>query len=152
MVRALSAHGVAAHRLEIEVTESVLMDDQPLVFQTLRQLRDLGVRLALDDFGTGFASLAYLQRFPFDKIKIDRSFTLGLPGKQSSVAIISAVTALASQLGMITTAEGVETKEQLAMVTRLGCTQGQGYLIGKPSARPQAFLKPAQVVELRRVS
>ena len=152
VVRALSAHGVAAHRLEIEVTESVLMDDQPLVFQTLRQLRDLGVRLALDDFGTGFASLAYLQRFPFDKIKIDRSFTLGLPGKQSSVAIISAVTALASQLGMITTAEGVETKEQLAMVTRLGCTQGQGYLIGKPSARPQAFLKPAQVVELRRVS
>ena len=152
VVRALSSHRIAAHRLEIEVTESVLMDDQPLVFQTLRQLRDLGVRLALDDFGTGFASLAYLQRFPFDKIKIDRSFTIGLPGKQSSVAIISAVTALASQLGMITTAEGVETDEQLAMVTRLGCTQGQGYLIGKPSARPMEFLGGPQVVELRRVS
>ena len=152
VVRALSAHRIPAHRLEIEVTESVLMDDQPQVFQTLRQLRDLGVRLALDDFGTGFASLAYLQRFPFDKIKIDRSFTTGLPSKQSSVAIISAVTALASQLGMITTAEGVETEEQLAMVTRLGCTQGQGYLIGMPSARPMEFLGGPQVVELRRVS
>ena len=152
VVRALASNGVPAHRLEIEVTESVLMDDQPLVFQTLRQLRDLGVRLALDDFGTGFASLAYLQRFPFDKIKIDRSFIVGLPNKQSSVAIISAVTALANQLGMITTAEGVETEDQLEMVTALGCTQGQGYLIGKPSARPLEFLAPPRVVELRRVS
>ena len=152
VVRALSAHGIPADRLEIEVTESVLMDDQPLVFQALRQLRDLGVRLALDDFGTGFASLAYLQRFPFDKIKIDRSFIVGLPNKQSSVAIISAVTALANQLGMITTAEGVETEDQLEMVTALGCTQGQGYLIGKPSARPMEFLGPPRVVELRRVS
>ncbi len=152
VVRALSANRIPAHRLEIEVTESVLMDDQPLVFQTLRQLRDLGVRLALDDFGTGFASLAYLQRFPFDKIKIDRSFTVGLPGKQSSIAIISAVTALANQLGMITTAEGVESEDQLDMVTALGCTQGQGYLIGKPSPRPMEFLGAPRVVELRRAS
>ena len=152
VVRALSANRIPAHRLEIEVTESVLMDDQPLVFQALRQLRDLGVRLALDDFGTGFASLAYLQRFPFDKIKIDRSFTVGLPGKQSSIAIISAVTALANQLGMITTAEGVESEDQLDMVTALGCTQGQGYLIGKPSPRPMEFLGAPRVVELRRAS
>ena len=152
VVRALAWHGVPAHRLEIEVTESVLMDDQPHVFHSLRQLRELGVRIALDDFGTGFASLAYLQRFPFDKIKIDRSFTMGLPGKQSSVAIISAVTALAGQLGMITTAEGVETEEQLAMVARLGCTQGQGYLIGKASPRPRDFLDTPGVVELRRAS
>jgi diguanylate cyclase (GGDEF)-like protein/PAS domain S-box-containing protein len=152
VVRALASNGVPAHRLEIEVTESVLMDDQPHVFHSLRQLRDLGVRIALDDFGTGFASLAYLQRFPFDKIKIDRSFTMGLPGKQSSVAIISAVTALAAQLGMITTAEGVETEEQLAMVARLGCTQGQGYLIGKASPRPQDLLSCPGVVALRRAS
>ena len=152
VVRALASHHLPAHRLEIEVTESVLMDDQPQVFQSLRQLRELGVRIALDDFGTGFASLAYLQRFPFDKIKIDRSFTMGLPGKQSSVAIISAVTALAGQLGMITTAEGVETEEQLAMITRLGCTQGQGYLIGKASPKPMAFLGGPRVVAVRKAS
>ena len=152
VVRALASNHLPAHRLEIEVTESVLMDDQPQVFQSLRQLRELGVRIALDDFGTGFASLAYLQRFPFDKIKIDRSFTMGLPGKQSSVAIISAVTALAGQLGMITTAEGVETEEQLAMITRLGCTQGQGYLIGKASPKPMAYLGGPRVVALRKAS
>ena len=152
IVRALANNHLPAHRLEIEVTESVLMDDQPQVFKSLRQLRELGVRIALDDFGTGFASLAYLQRFPFDKIKIDRSFTMGLPGKQSSVAIISAVTALAGQLGMITTAEGVETEEQLAMITRLGCTQGQGYLIGKASPKPMAFLGGPRVVAVRKAS
>ena len=139
--QALSRARLSPDRLELEVTETVIMEDEPQVLKSLRQLREMGVSISLDDFGTGFASLSYLQRFPFDKIKIDQSFTRDLPGSRAAASIISAVTAMAGQLGMITTAEGVETQEQLAEVTRLGCSQAQGYLIGKASARPEDFLK-----------
>ena len=142
VVQALAAAGLAPERLEFEVTESVLIQDEAQVLKSIRSLRDLGVRIALDDFGTGYASLAYLQRFPFDKIKIDKSFTQGLPGDQACCAIITAVTALASQLGMVTTAEGVETAEQLQAVTALGCSEVQGFLIGHPVPDPVALLRP----------
>lgn len=144
VIQALAMAGLAPHRLEIEVTESVFIHDEAQVLKIIRLLRDLGVRIALDDFGTGFASLAYLHRLPFDKIKIDMSFVQGLPGNTASTAIINAVSRLAQQLGMITTAEGVETCEQLQAVTDLGCTQAQGFLIGQPSANPHAFLDAYQ--------
>ncbi len=144
VMSALGHSGLSAHRLEIEITESVLVHDEAQVLKSIRQLRELGVRIALDDFGTGYASLAYLQRFPFDKIKIDQSFIRGLPDDKASVAIISAVTALADQLGLITTAEGVETEEERAAVTRLGCTEIQGYLIGRPTANPLEFHIPGE--------
>ena len=110
----------------------------------IRQLRTLGVRIALDDFGTGFASFAYLQRYAFDKIKIDRSFVQGLPHDPSSRAIVSAVTVLGSQLGTTITAEGVETQIQFDALRQLGCVQVQGYLIGRPTSNPQAYLEQRQ--------
>ena len=140
VIHALATSGLAPHRLEIEVTESVFIHDEAQVLKIINLLRDLGVRIALDDFGTGFASLSYLHRLPFDKIKIDMSFVQGLPGNTASTAIIGAVSRLARELGMITTAEGVETPEQLAAVTELGCTQAQGFLIGQPCADPHSFL------------
>ncbi len=141
--QALSKSGLAPNRLELEVTETVLIDDEPEVLKCLRQLREIGVSIALDDFGTGFASLSYLQRFPFDKIKIDQSFTRGLPDSRAATSIISAVTALSAKLGLITTAEGVETEAQLQAVSRLGCTQAQGYLIGKATPHPEMLLRSA---------
>jgi EAL domain-containing protein (putative c-di-GMP-specific phosphodiesterase class I) len=146
VVAALGASGLAATRLELEITETVLLQDDKTVLDALHQIRELGVRISMDDFGTGYSSLSYLRSFPFDKIKIDRSF-IGEIGKRSdSVAIIRAVTRLASELGMITTAEGVETKEQLEIVRAEGCTQVQGYLFSRP--RPAADI-PALLRELR---
>lgn len=136
IMRALAKAGVPGERLEIEVTESVLMQDEPQVLKSVRQLRDLGIRLSLDDFGTGYASLSTLQRFPFDKIKIDQSFIRGLPDDKPSVAIIAAVTAMARQLGMVTTAEGVETEAQRAAVEALGCIEIQGFLLGAAHPDP----------------
>jgi EAL domain-containing protein (putative c-di-GMP-specific phosphodiesterase class I) len=98
----------------------------------LQQLRELGVRIAMDDFGTGYSSLAYLQKFPFDKIKIDRSFVRDVMDKPESMAIVRAVTGLGRSLGMITTAEGVETADQLEQVRREGCAEVQGYLFSRP--------------------
>ena len=122
------------------MTESVLMQDEPQVLQSVRQLRGLGIRLSLDDFGTGHASLTYLQRFPFDKIKIDQSFICGLPDDKPSAAIIAAVTAKARQLSMVTTAEGVETEAQRAVAEALGCIEIQGYLIGAAHPDPARLL------------
>jgi EAL domain-containing protein (putative c-di-GMP-specific phosphodiesterase class I) len=104
----------------------------------LNQLRDLGVRIAMDDFGTGYSSLGYLRKFPFDKIKIDRSFIADMDGKADSIAIVRAVTGLGATLGMSTTAEGVETVEQLRQLRLEGCTEVQGFLISK--ARPASEL------------
>ena len=147
VIQALAASGLEPARLEIEVTESVFIHDEVQVLKIIHLLRDLGIRVALDDFGTGFASLAYLHRLPFDKIKIDMSFVQGLPGNTASTAIIAAVTRLAQQLGMITTAEGVETPEQLQAITELGCTQAQGFLIGAPTATPHEFLGESSQVQ-----
>jgi diguanylate cyclase (GGDEF)-like protein len=138
VIAALSASGIAAGRLELEITESVMLQESAATLATLNQLHDMGVRIALDDFGTGYSSLSYLRSFPFDKIKIDGSFIRNVSEEDSSIAIIRAVTGLGQSLGMATTAEGVETAEQLERVRSEGCTQAQGYLISKP--RPASEL------------
>lgn len=133
---ALAAAGLAANRLELEVTESVLLQDKGVVLDLLHELRSTGLSISLDDFGTGYSSLSYLRSFPFDKIKIDQSFVKGLTGVAGSAAIVDAIVTLASSLGMTTTAEGVETAEHLAQVRCAGCTEAQGYHFGRP--RPAA--------------
>ena len=133
---ALTLSGLPASRLELEVTESVLLQDDDPTLMTLRKLRSLGVRIALDDFGTGFSSLSYLRSFPFDKIKIDRSFVHELSTDPESSAIVRAVAGLGKSLGIATTAEGVETAEQLERVRSEGCTEAQGYFFSP--ARPAA--------------
>ena len=130
---ALDASGLDPARLELEITESLLMDEGDHVREVLHGLRGLGVSLALDDFGTGYSSLSYLRRFPFDKIKIDRSFVAGIADPETG-AIVRAVVGLGQALGMTVTAEGIETPEQLALVRAEGCTQAQGYLLGRPQA------------------
>ena len=131
---ALAEAGLDPRRLELEITEAVLMADDDAAIMTLKQLRKLGVRIALDDFGTGYSSLSYLQRFPFDKIKIDRSFVKELTRGSGSSSIIKAVVSIAADRSMVTTAEGVETEEQRTTVQALGCTQMQGYLFSPPRA------------------
>jgi diguanylate cyclase (GGDEF)-like protein len=138
VVAALGASGLPAHRLEIEITETVLLQDTETTVRTLDELRDLGVRISMDDFGTGYSSLAYLQKFPFDKIKIDRSFVENLAEHPQSIAIVRAVMALSISLGMKTTAEGVETEEQLRRLKEEGCTEVQGYLFSRPVPAAEA--------------
>ena len=129
---ALAAAGLAPQRLALEITEAVLMHDVDQALQVMQALRQLGVRTALDDFGTGYSSLSYLRRFPFDKIKIDRSFVVDLAQGNSAACIIKAISALAAGLGMSTIAEGVETLEQLQAVQAAGCSEVQGYLFSQP--------------------
>jgi diguanylate cyclase (GGDEF)-like protein/PAS domain S-box-containing protein len=124
--------GLSPDRLELEVTEGVLIDDFSHAVSILRRLKALGVRVAMDDFGTGYSSLSYLQSFPFDKIKIDQAFISNVERNQQSAAIARAVIALARALVVPVLAEGVETREQLAFLAREGCDQAQGYLIGRP--------------------
>jgi diguanylate cyclase (GGDEF)-like protein len=126
---ALAAGGLSPNRLELEITESVLLEVGDTTEATLHKLRSLGIRIALDDFGTGYSSLSYLRSFPFDKIKIDRSFTRNLSTGGDASAIVRTVTRLAKDLGMSTTAEGVETQEDLDFLREIGCTEIQGYLI-----------------------
>jgi diguanylate cyclase (GGDEF)-like protein len=140
IVSALAASGLPANRLELEITEAVLIRDDEAALEILHQLRDIGVRIALDDFGTGYSSLSYLQRFPFDKIKIDRCFVNDLAEAGGS-SIVQAVVNIAAARQMKTTAEGVETERQQQMLRGLGCTEMQGYLFSAP--------KPAE--ELREI-
>jgi diguanylate cyclase (GGDEF)-like protein/PAS domain S-box-containing protein len=141
MVRSvLSETGLAARRLELEITEGVFLSNDEHVHDMIRSLKDIGVKLALDDFGTGYSSLSYLQRVPFDKIKIDRSFVTGASDLEGrNAALIRAMVGLASDLNMQTTAEGVETEEELLLVRNLGCSLVQGYIFGKPMAPDDAF-------------
>jgi diguanylate cyclase (GGDEF)-like protein len=132
LLSALATSQLPARRLELEITEAVLMQNTEATLQTLHQLRALGIRISMDDFGTGYSSLSYLRSFPFDKIKIDRCFIKGLDGSTESSAIIQAVARLAESLGMTTTAEGVETAEQLERVRALGCTDVQGFYYSRP--------------------
>lgn len=132
IISALAASGLAATRLEIEITESVLLHNKEATLAVLHQLRALGIRIAMDDFGTGYSSLTYLQSFPFDKIKIDRSFVKNITEDSSSLTIVRAVAALANGMGMTATAEGVETAEQLHSIASEGCTEMQGFLFSKP--------------------
>ncbi|VIO76853.1 putative signaling protein [Bradyrhizobium ivorense] len=133
---ALEASGLAADRLELEITESVLLQNSEATLAVLHELRGFGVRISLDDFGTGYSSLSYLRSFPFDKIKIDRSFVTDLATREESMAIVRAVTGLGKSLGIVTTAEGVETDTQFDLLRQEGCTQAQGYLFSPP--RPAA--------------
>ena len=129
---ALDDSGLAPGQLELEITEAVLLGDNETTLGVLSQLRDLGVRIAMDDFGTGYSSLSYLQNFHVDKIKIDRSFVTAAVSDAGSLNIVRAVTAMAKGLGMATTAEGVETAEQLEIARAEGCTEVQGFLLGRP--------------------
>ncbi|MFC0407422.1 putative bifunctional diguanylate cyclase/phosphodiesterase [Roseomonas elaeocarpi] len=135
---ALQQSGLPPARLELEITESTLLQDNERVVATLGQLRELGISTALDDFGTGYSSLSYLRSFAFDKIKIDQSFVREMSRRPDSLAIVNSVAALARTLGMTTTAEGIERPDQLRQVREAGCTQGQGYLLGRP--RPASEL------------
>jgi len=129
---ALAASGLPAHRLELEITESVLLNDSVTTLATLHTLKRLGVRVAMDDFGTGFSSLSYLQSFPFDKIKIDQSFVRNLAATGNARLIVRSVVGLGRSLGMTTTAEGIETEAQLDQLRLEGCDEGQGYLFSRP--------------------
>jgi diguanylate cyclase (GGDEF)-like protein len=132
IVGALAASGLRPSRLEIEITETVLLRDKDATLGILRQLRALGVRIAMDDFGKEYSSLTYLQSFPFDKIKIDESFVKKITENKDSLNIVRAIAALAKGMGITSTAEGVETKEQLDRITAEGCTEMQGFLFSQP--------------------
>ena len=146
---ALAETGLDPRRLELEITEAVLIADDDAALVALNQLRALGVKIALDDFGTGYSSLQYLQRFPFDKIKIDRSFVKEVTHNSSSASIIRAVVSIAADRNMITTAEGVETLQQRETVQNLGCTQMQGYLFS--AARPALEIRGLLAASIGRV-
>jgi diguanylate cyclase (GGDEF)-like protein len=132
VMQALTSSGIAPQRLELEITESLFIDNIETTLASLHSLRAIGVRVALDDFGTGYSSLSYLRSFPFDKIKIDRSFIEDLLAHDGATAIIKSITSLAEALGMETTAEGVETIDQLDILREQGCNQIQGYYFSKP--------------------
>ena len=129
---ALTVSGLSPTRLELEITESVLLQEDGTVLQTLHALRAMGIRIAMDDFGTGYSSLSYLRRFPFDKIKIDQSFVKGIESSEDCRTIVRAVIGLGRSLRMAVIAEGVETREQLAALREEGCLEIQGYLFSKP--------------------
>ena len=132
VLAALVATGLSPNRLELEVTETALLDDERDVIADLRRIRGLDVRVALDDFGTGYSSLAHLRAFPFDKIKIDGSFVKDAVNRPDCAAVVRAVTDLGKRLGVTTVAEGVETEEQLDCLRNEGCVEVQGYLFGRP--------------------
>ena len=132
MTEALAKSGLAASRLELEITESVLLDNTGSTMRMLQDLRTLGVKISMDDFGTGYSSLSYLRSFPFDKVKIDQSFTRDLGSKADSSVIVRAIIGLCKSLGMRVTAEGVETQAQLDFLAAEGCNDVQGYFFSKP--------------------
>jgi len=143
VAQVLARFGLPPALLELELTESILVQDADEVLQRLRALAALGVHLAIDDFGTGYSSLAYLKKFPISKLKIDQSFVRGLPGDDSDVAIVAAMIGLARALKLSVIAEGVETEEQRAALQQLGCDEYQGFLFspGVPAAQFAAFLQ-----------
>lgn len=152
VVAALAKSGLSAHRLDLEVTERLLLEDNDSTLKTMEQLHGLGVSLSLDDFGTGYSSLNYLRKFPFHKIKIDRSFIADLGDGRDARAIIGAVAALGAGLDKTVVAEGIETEEQMNLVRSQGCHEGQGYLFGKPmSATDIRARLDGPVVPLKRI-
>jgi diguanylate cyclase (GGDEF)-like protein len=149
---ALVESGLAASRLEIEITESVLLQKSERNISILHQIKGLGVSIVLDDFGTGYSSLGYLRMFPFDKIKIDKSFVREMPDRADCAAIVCAIAGLGRELDMVTVAEGVETWEQLELVRAAGCKQVQGFLFSRPCPASQLTFGRANGVELRRAA
>jgi EAL domain-containing protein (putative c-di-GMP-specific phosphodiesterase class I) len=139
----LEQTGMDARCLELELTESVLMQEGDQTANLLADLSELGIGLALDDFGTGYSSLSYLKRFPITRVKIDRSLVSDIATSEGDAAVARAVIAMAHGLGVAVVAEGIETLEQLAILRRYGCDQGQGYLLGRP-------VLPAAVPEVTR--
>ncbi|MGO8847339.1 MAG: EAL domain-containing protein, partial [Methylocella sp.] len=142
---ALASAGLPAARLELEVAESILLEESKLNLATLHKLRALGVSISMDDFGTGYSSLSYLRAFPFDKIKIDRSFVSHLDEGRESLTIVQAIAQLGLSLCIPTTAEGVETEMQLEWLRQAGCTEMQGYLFSRP-------IPASEIAELLRSS
>ena len=132
VIHALDVSHLAPSRLELEITESIFLNDSAENLRLLGQMKQLGIRIALDDFGTGYSSLAYLRRFPFDKLKIDRSFITDMTTTPENLAIVRAVIGLGKSFGATVTAEGVETEAELACLAREGCEQAQGFLLGRP--------------------
>lgn len=132
ITNALKVSGLPPEILEIELTESTLMDDSELIIQKIDQLKDLGIHISIDDFGTGYSSINYLKSFPISKLKIDQSFVSGLPKSTEDIAIVRAIIAMAHGLGIEVIAEGVESIEQVAMLSEYDCDLFQGYYYAKP--------------------
>jgi EAL domain-containing protein (putative c-di-GMP-specific phosphodiesterase class I) len=132
VLNALASSGLPAGRLELEITESVLLEKSERNIAMLNQLRELGVRISMDDFGTGYSSIGYLRSFPFDKIKIDQTFVRDLLVDEGSLAIVRAIAGLGVSFGITTTAEGVETEDQVRCLNLEGCTEVQGYFYSRP--------------------
>jgi EAL domain-containing protein (putative c-di-GMP-specific phosphodiesterase class I) len=143
----LATTGLDPHRLVLECTETIFIEDSEKMLSTLHKLKQIGVQIALDDFGTGYSSLSYLRSFPFDIVKIDRSFVSDLDASTSCSVIVQAVILIAGSLGIKTVAEGVETEAQLKLLKLLGCNDVQGYLLGVPA--PAAEI--GKLVEQRSV-
>jgi predicted signal transduction protein with EAL and GGDEF domain len=148
VVGTLAHSGLRPERLELEITESVLLSETQANLATLHQLRNVGVRISLDDFGTGYSSLSYLRSFPFDKLKIDRSFVRDLVDRPDCLVIIRAILGLGRNLGIAATVEGVETKEQLDLLRAEGCTEVQGYLF----STPQPISRVAELLQSRETT
>jgi EAL domain-containing protein (putative c-di-GMP-specific phosphodiesterase class I) len=147
---ALRDAGLPGDRLELEITENVLLHDTPATLETLHRLRALGLRICMDDFGIGYSSLGNLRRFPFDKIKIDKSFVQGLTHERENAAIVRAIAMLGQSLGMDTTAEGVENLAQIERLVVDGCTEMQGYFFSPPC--PAAEVPALLATGLARVA
>ena len=145
--RATQAFGVEPSNLQIEITESVLVDDSLEVRQGLLDLRQLGCKISLDDFGTGYSSLAYLKHFVPDTLKIDQAFVRNLHTDQRDAAIVESILALARSLGLLVVAEGIELQAQLDWLLARGCQQGQGYLLGRPMSAARLVAQFAGQVE-----
>jgi predicted signal transduction protein with EAL and GGDEF domain len=150
VVTALEACGLSPQRLELEITEQALLGENAENLSTLRRLRSLGVAIVLDDFGTGYSSLSYLNAFPFDKIKIDKSFVMQLFTRPNCAAIVRALVALGTSLGMTVTGEGVETREQLDEIRNAGCTEAQGDFFSRP--RPSTDIGNMMVEQAKRLA
>ena len=146
---ALNESGMSPHKLQLEITETVLLQNTFTTLATLHELRKMGVQIALDDFGTGYSSLSYLRSFPFDKIKIDRSFIQDLSNGAEPLAIVNAVAGLAKCLNMTSTAEGVETQQQMEVLQSISCTEMQGYLFShaRPAKEIRQFLPNARPIK-----
>ena len=149
VIAALQASGLAPARLELEITESAMMQNWQDTAATLQRIKQLGVRVSMDDFGTGYSSLSYLRRFPFDKVKIDQSFVRELTGRGQSIAIVRAILALCGAFGMTTTAEGVETRDQWDILAAEGCAELQGYLLSEPRPAREVSAMLARLDECR---
>ena len=137
ILKLLVETGFPAQRLELEITESGLLEDTPLVLRTITSLKALGIKISLDDFGTGYASMTQVKAFPFDRIKIDRSFVFSMLDNEESAAIVKSITSLAVSLGVPITAEGIESDEMRAYLDDIGCTDGQGWLYGRPTSKEE---------------